>query len=176
MVSCECKMLIFHFVKWAIWFLLLFLDWTFPFLSFYVEGENGLLGSGIDWVERSPKLDHQHTLYTAEVGWGRKDESVGRMFYNLKTSFSSRESIPADIKSEASESICLHSLSLFLSQRVFVWDLDETIIIFHSLLTGTFASRYGKVRTHLSLFFSSMTLCAADLPRELWGQFMRQLL
>uniref|UniRef100_A0A8B9YMM8 Eyes absent homolog n=1 Tax=Bos mutus grunniens TaxID=30521 RepID=A0A8B9YMM8_BOSMU len=28
--------------------------------------------------------------------------------------------------------------------RVFVWDLDETIIIFHSLLTGTFASRYGK--------------------------------
>ncbi|KAK2520903.1 hypothetical protein Q9233_011539 [Columba guinea] len=29
--------------------------------------------------------------------------------------------------------------------RVFVWDLDETIIIFHSLLTGTFASRYGKI-------------------------------
>ncbi|XP_062444888.1 eyes absent homolog 2 isoform X5 [Rhea pennata] len=29
-------------------------------------------------------------------------------------------------------------------ERVFVWDLDETIIIFHSLLTGTFASRYGK--------------------------------
>lgn len=43
------------------------------------------------------------------------------------------------------------------SQRVFVWDLDETIIIFHSLLTGTFASRYGKVRIHfvssLSFFF-----------------------
>lgn len=80
------------------------------------------------------------------------------MFYNLKmmffkTSFSSRELIPADIKSDASESICLHSLPLFLSQRVFVWDLDETIIIFHSLLTGTFASRYGKVRIHLSLFF-----------------------
>ncbi|CAJ0936077.1 unnamed protein product [Ranitomeya imitator] len=29
-------------------------------------------------------------------------------------------------------------------ERVFVWDLDETIIIFHSLLTGTFATRYGK--------------------------------
>lgn len=103
------------------------------------------------------------------------------MFYDLKimffkTSFSSRELIPADIKSDASESICLHSLPLFLSQRVFVWDLDETIIIFHSLLTGTFASRYGKVRIHLSLFFSNMTLCAADLFGELWGQFMRQLL
>ncbi|XP_015924743.2 eyes absent homolog 1 isoform X3 [Parasteatoda tepidariorum] len=29
-------------------------------------------------------------------------------------------------------------------ERVFVWDLDETIIIFHSLLTGSFATRYGK--------------------------------
>lgn len=30
------------------------------------------------------------------------------------------------------------------SERVFVWDLDETIIIFHSLITGTFANRYSK--------------------------------
>jgi len=30
-------------------------------------------------------------------------------------------------------------------ERVFIWDLDETIIIFHSLLTGAFAQRYGKV-------------------------------
>ncbi|GAB0100910.1 Eyes absent homolog [Sergentomyia squamirostris] len=29
-------------------------------------------------------------------------------------------------------------------ERVFVWDLDETIIIFHSLLTGTYANRYSK--------------------------------
>nr|QRF78286.1 Eya [Terebratalia transversa] len=29
-------------------------------------------------------------------------------------------------------------------ERVFIWDLDETIIIFHSLLTGTYATRYGK--------------------------------
>ncbi|KAF4527886.1 hypothetical protein B566_EDAN012298 [Ephemera danica] len=33
-------------------------------------------------------------------------------------------------------------------ERVFVWDLDETIIIFHSLLTGTYATRFGKVKTH----------------------------
>ena len=25
--------------------------------------------------------------------------------------------------------------------RVFIWDLDETIILFHSLLTGTFATK-----------------------------------
>ena len=30
--------------------------------------------------------------------------------------------------------------------RVFIWDLDETIIIFHSLLTGSYADRYGKVK------------------------------
>lgn len=42
---------------------------------------------------------------------------------------------------------------LFFSlQRVFIWDLDETIIIFHSLLTGTFSSRFGKVRYDPSLF------------------------
>ena len=27
-----------------------------------------------------------------------------------------------------------------------MWDLDETIIIFHSLLTSTYAQRYGKVK------------------------------
>lgn len=29
-------------------------------------------------------------------------------------------------------------------ERVFIWDLDETIIIFHSLLTGLYANRYSK--------------------------------
>ncbi|XP_065336966.1 eyes absent homolog 2-like isoform X1 [Cloeon dipterum] len=29
-------------------------------------------------------------------------------------------------------------------ERVFIWDLDETIIIFHSLLTGSYATRFGK--------------------------------
>ncbi len=28
--------------------------------------------------------------------------------------------------------------------RVFIWDLDETIILFHSLLTTTFATRHGE--------------------------------
>lgn len=35
--------------------------------------------------------------------------------------------------------------SSFPLQRVFVWDLDETIIVFHSLLTGSYAQKYGKV-------------------------------
>lgn len=31
-------------------------------------------------------------------------------------------------------------------ERVFIWDLDETIIIFHTLLTGSYPNRYNKVR------------------------------
>ena len=27
---------------------------------------------------------------------------------------------------------------------MFIWDLDETIIIFHSLLTNTYANNFGK--------------------------------
>ncbi|VEN50850.1 unnamed protein product [Callosobruchus maculatus] len=30
------------------------------------------------------------------------------------------------------------------TNRVFIWDLDETIIIFHSLLTGSYATKYQK--------------------------------
>ncbi|XP_029774333.1 eyes absent homolog 2 [Suricata suricatta] len=50
-------------------------------------------------------------------------------------------------------------------ERVFVWDLDETIIIFHSLLTGTFASRYGKDTTtsvRLGLMMEEMIFNLAD--------------
>ena len=32
--------------------------------------------------------------------------------------------------------------------RVFIWDLDETLILFHTLLTGSYANRFQKdVRT-----------------------------
>nr|XP_029511708.1 eyes absent homolog 2-like [Oncorhynchus nerka]XP_029511709.1 eyes absent homolog 2-like [Oncorhynchus nerka] len=37
-------------------------------------------------------------------------------------------------------------------ERVFVWDLDETIIIFHSLLTGSFSTRFGKVQNSQHTF------------------------
>ncbi|XP_067621438.1 developmental protein eyes absent-like isoform X2 [Eurosta solidaginis] len=34
-------------------------------------------------------------------------------------------------------------------ERVFIWDLDETIIIFHTLLSGSFANRYTKDQSTL---------------------------
>lgn len=65
---------------------------------------------------------------------------------------------------------CLEYLSsnLLLSslQRVFLWDLDETIIIFHSLLTGSYAQKYGKVT--LSFPWKKTYFCHAELSVGLW--------
>jgi EYA(Eyes Absent) family protein len=50
-------------------------------------------------------------------------------------------------------------------ERVFIWDLDETIIIFHSLLTGAYAQRYGKdapVSVSLGLRMEEMIFSLAD--------------
>lgn len=30
-------------------------------------------------------------------------------------------------------------------ERVFIWDLDETAVVYHSLLTGGFAAKFNKV-------------------------------
>lgn len=40
--------------------------------------------------------------------------------------------------------------------RVFIWDLDETIILFHSLLTGSYATKYVKDGQHLHLLAQKM--------------------
>uniref|UniRef100_A0A8C7UTU1 Eyes absent homolog n=1 Tax=Oncorhynchus mykiss TaxID=8022 RepID=A0A8C7UTU1_ONCMY len=61
----------------------------------------------------------------------------------------------------------LSILFIFLScsLRVFVWDLDETIIIFHSLLTGSFSTRFGKDSSKavsLGLWMEEMIFNLAD--------------
>lgn len=43
--------------------------------------------------------------------------------------------------------------------RVFIWDLDETIIIFHSLLTGSYANRYNKVTIFLVQHSTKLENC-----------------
>ncbi|KAH0617644.1 hypothetical protein JD844_016094 [Phrynosoma platyrhinos] len=55
----------------------------------------------------------------------------------------------------------LIDLVIFL-QRVFIWDLDETIIIFHSLLTGSYANRYGRVSTMI-LNINSLCVYAEEI-------------
>ncbi|XP_023234776.1 eyes absent homolog 2-like isoform X3 [Centruroides sculpturatus] len=51
-------------------------------------------------------------------------------------------------------------------ERVFIWDLDETIIVFHSLLTGTYANRYckdGPTSMSLGLRMEEMIFNFADI-------------
>ncbi|XP_018011929.1 eyes absent homolog 2 [Hyalella azteca] len=50
--------------------------------------------------------------------------------------------------------------------RVYIWDLDETIIIFHALLTGAFASSFGKDREvchQLGSFMEKLIFDLADV-------------
>uniref|UniRef100_A0A671N8X7 Eyes absent homolog n=1 Tax=Sinocyclocheilus anshuiensis TaxID=1608454 RepID=A0A671N8X7_9TELE len=99
--------------------------------------------------------------------------SVGQTgFLSFSSAYTSTQhnqihySYPSQGKPATALSVCLHTLSAphslsntgplrrktfvtnirnsFFSQRVFLWDLDETIIIFHSLLTGSFAQKFGK--------------------------------
>lgn len=99
------------------------------------------LGSSSGGAGGSPKVSHDDIL-TLEFSGG-SGHSVGPL-----SADSSRKTGTCGREVDIGDSIFPSSL---LSQRVFVWDLDETIIIFHSLLTGTFASRYGKVRILLCL-------------------------
>ncbi|XP_063907929.1 eyes absent homolog 2-like isoform X2 [Zophobas morio] len=51
------------------------------------------------------------------------------------------------------------------TDRVFIWDLDETIIIFHSLLTGGFASKFQKdaeIASQLGLNMEELVFNLAD--------------
>ncbi|XP_051527820.1 eyes absent homolog 3 isoform X2 [Myxocyprinus asiaticus] len=54
-----------------------------------------------------------------------------------------RKNPPGKTKGKAKKSDSSQSTDNDL-ERVFLWDLDETIIIFHSLLTGSFAQKFGK--------------------------------
>lgn len=62
---------------------------------------------------------------------GREQDDVGRRNAAGK----------AKGKGKKSESCATADSDL---ERVFLWDLDETIIIFHSLLTGSYAQKFGK--------------------------------
>ncbi|XP_062336345.1 eyes absent homolog 1 [Osmerus eperlanus] len=72
-------------------------------------------------------------------------------------------------------------------ERVFIWDLDETIIVFHSLLTGSYANRYGRdppTSVSLGLRMEEMIFNLADThlffndlevksnqPGDLWAAY-----
>lgn len=53
-----------------------------------------------------------------------------------------RHAHPSPTRSANPETLLADNLKT--PERVFIWDLDETIIIFHSLLTGSYAKTYSK--------------------------------
>ncbi|CAI5719673.1 unnamed protein product [Peronospora destructor] len=54
-------------------------------------------------------------------------------------------------------------------RRVFIWDLDETLVLFASLYTGTFAQTHGKeVALGIALGEQMMTLLLAMLERHFY--------
>lgn len=56
-----------------------------------------------------------------------------------------RHAHPSPTRSNASDTAA-NPETVKPPERVFIWDLDETIIIFHSLITGAYSNKYGKVR------------------------------
>ncbi|XP_063707774.1 developmental protein eyes absent [Culicoides brevitarsis] len=55
-----------------------------------------------------------------------------------------RHAQPSPTRSIASDAGNSTTEAVKQPERVFIWDLDETLIIFHSLLTGTYGNKYGK--------------------------------
>lgn len=86
---------------------------------------------------------------------------------SFKTRLSRQRLVP---KQKCQISFIFHCFSYLVYpcpfQRIFVWDLDETIIIFHSLLTGSYATRFGKVS---SLFF---VICNFHLLSTLFSRLV----
>uniref|UniRef100_A0A4W4GB78 Eyes absent homolog n=1 Tax=Electrophorus electricus TaxID=8005 RepID=A0A4W4GB78_ELEEL len=84
-----------------------------------ITGQAPELHSGEHWPIRSPSTPIKELEDRSCRGGGAKPRGRGRK---------NNPSPPPDSDLE----------------RVFVWDLDETIIVFHSLLTGSYAQKYGK--------------------------------
>ena len=56
-----------------------------------------------------------------------------------------------------------------MRKRVFIWDLDETLVLFASLYTGTFAQTHGKeVASGIALGEQMMTLLLTMLERHFY--------
>ena len=65
---------------------------------------------------------------------------------------------------------CNYSKMFFIClKRIFIWDLDETIILFHSLLMGTYARKFGKVSTlRKHLILSIITMVTENFFPGVW--------
>ncbi|XP_065746866.1 eyes absent homolog 3 isoform X3 [Phocoena phocoena] len=83
----------------------------------------------------------QHSVLTCTTGLTTSQPSPAHYSYPIQASSTNASLIST---SSTIANIPAAAVSSISNQRVFLWDLDETIIIFHSLLTGSYAQKYGK--------------------------------
>ncbi|XP_037824878.1 developmental protein eyes absent-like, partial [Lucilia sericata] len=124
--------------------------------GFHVAASN-LSESPTDTHSTTPILHNTHSPHsplpispnnnlnaTANVGSANTSASLPKTTPTGKTGRSRgrRHQQPSPTRSTTSDTP--NSEAVKPPERVFIWDLDETIIIFHTLLSGSFASRYTK--------------------------------
>ncbi|XP_045401750.1 eyes absent homolog 3 isoform X4 [Lemur catta] len=83
----------------------------------------------------------QHSVLTCTTGLTTSQPSPAHYSYPIQASSTNASLIST---SSTIANIPAAAVASISNQRVFLWDLDETIIIFHSLLTGSYAQKYGK--------------------------------
>nr|XP_042717627.1 eyes absent homolog 3 isoform X5 [Chrysemys picta bellii] len=83
----------------------------------------------------------QHNVLTCTTGLTTSQSCPAHYSYPIQASTTNASPVST---SSTVVNISTPAVASISHQRVFLWDLDETIIIFHSLLTGSYAQKYGK--------------------------------
>lgn len=93
-------------------------------------------------TEKTNAMVPTRTVQRHSSGDASTSPSLSRATASKELDEQARKNIPG--KNRGKRKADTSSLQDSELERVFLWDLDETIIIFHSLLTGSYAQKYGK--------------------------------
>ncbi|XP_007491526.1 eyes absent homolog 3 isoform X4 [Monodelphis domestica] len=120
----------------------------YPSSSFGVTGqsnsdpENPTLAAATYQTEKPSVMVPAPAVQRLSSGDPSSSPSLSRSTPSKDTEEQSRKNTPAKNRGKRRADAAPAQDSEL--ERVFLWDLDETIIIFHSLLTGSYAQKYGK--------------------------------
>ncbi|KAM6399687.1 protein phosphatase EYA3 isoform 1-T1 [Rhynochetos jubatus] len=104
--------------------------------------ENTILATTTYPTEKPNAMVPTRTVQRHSSGGASTSPSLSRATASKELDDQARKNIPG--KNRGKRKADTSSSQDSELERVFLWDLDETIIIFHSLLTGSYAQKYGK--------------------------------
>ncbi|XP_035757180.1 eyes absent homolog 3 isoform X2 [Egretta garzetta] len=104
--------------------------------------ENTALATATYPTEKTNAMVPTRTVQRHSSGDASTSPSLSRATASKELDEQARKNIPG--KNRGKRKADTSSSQDSELERVFLWDLDETIIIFHSLLTGSYAQKYGK--------------------------------